>query len=113
MLGLIFYGIVSLGIYGNVYQIKEENILEKVKQKVVRYDVEKRLSEFSKVNLSLPVNKKLEIVEEKLIYEVPKDVKIGDRFIARKGERINVLERIRLRKVYVFLEGDMLEAFCF
>ena len=55
--------------------------------------------------------KKLRIKEEEIVYTVPSDIRIGDKIVAKRGERINVLEKIKLRKVYVFLEDKMLPQF--
>ena len=112
MLSLLTLGIISLGIHGNVYPIKEESILKKINfSQQVNINLEEKLKNFAKINLRLPINKKLEVQEEKVIYTVLQDIKIGNKLIAGKGEKINVLERIKLRKVYVFLEGEMLPAF--
>jgi len=107
------FGLTNLGVFGKVYPIAEENILEKIRNyKIFEIkNLEKRIKEASEINLNLPYAKKLRIKEEEIVYTVPADIRIGDKIIAKKGERINVLEKVKLRKVYVFLEDKMLPQF--
>ncbi|HIQ48079.1 MAG TPA: hypothetical protein EYH58_00385 [Aquifex aeolicus] len=106
-------GLESLGVFGKVYPIAEENILEKIKNyKILEFkNPYERIKKAAEINLNLPYAKEFRTQEEKIVYEVPADIRVGDKIIAKKGERINVLEKIKLRKVYVFLEDKMLPQF--
>lgn len=109
------FALEHLGIYGRVYPIKEENLLEKLKRAtILKADyaqIEDKLREVARVDLNLPTAKALKVYEEEVTYTAPEDLKIGEKVIIRKGERINVLERIQLTKVYVFLDDYMIKDF--
>jgi len=112
VLSLLLAGLINLGIHGNVYKIEEQSILDRIRSyKEIRVNLEEKLRRAAEINLNLPINKALKVKEEKIIYTVPDDVVVGKKVIAKKGEKINVLARIKLRKIYVFLEGDMLRSF--
>ncbi len=104
-----------LGIYGRVYPIKEESILERLKHarlpNIRREDIEKKLIESAEIDLGLPVAKSLRIYEENLILKAQKDLTVGGKIIARKGETIDALEKMTLSRVYVFLEDYMIRDF--
>ena len=109
------FALEHLGVYGRVYPIREESILEKIKNGVLprisKSDIEEKLRRATAINLSLPAAKALRVEEEEIIYTVPRDIKVGDTVIAKKGEKVNVLERIQLQRVYVFLDDYMIKDF--
>ncbi|MDQ7082111.1 MAG: hypothetical protein Q9N34_03330 [Aquificota bacterium] len=107
--------IEHLGIYGRVYPIKEESILERLKSAkplhIRTEEIEKKLLKAAEVNLGLPVAKALRISEDRLIFKAPRDLRVGSRVIVKKGEEVNVLEKITLSRIYVFLDDYMLKDF--
>lgn len=110
------FGLENLGVYGKVYPIEEKNILEEIQKKLKRisfkdFDFEKLLRKSATMNIDLPVAKRLKTNYFSIIYAVPQDVYIEGKLIARKGERINVLKKIQLHRIYVVLNDYMIPGF--
>ncbi len=84
-----------LGIYGRVYPVKEESILERLKnakvQNIHTGEIEKKLLRAAEVNLGLPAAKALRVSEERIIFKAPQDLRVGSKIIVKKGEEVNVL----------------------
>ena len=109
----IALAIENLGVYGHVYNILEPDMFQEIKKSDVaisREQMIKKLREKLNINLGLPRarERKREIVE--LSYQVPQDVIINRNIIARKGDVINPLDRMRFNEKYVFMAEDQLNA---
>lgn len=109
------FSVEHLGIYGRVYPIKEESILERLRSAKPPHihtgEIEKKLLRAAEVNLGLPAAKSLRVSEDRLIFKAQRDLRVGDRLIVKKGGEVNVLEKITLSRIYVFLDDYMLESF--
>lgn len=103
----------NLGTYGKVYPVEEEDLMEYIfntsKKPVINF--EETLNRRTVINESIPVATKDSVRKEKVIYTVPEDIVINGQVIARKGDKINVLERVKLSKTYVVLADYMIEDF--
>ena len=112
---LCAFAVEHLGIYGRVYPIKEKSILERLRSAkpphIHREEIEKKLLKAAEVDLGLPAAKALRVYEDRLIFRAPRDLRVGGRLIVKKGSVVNVLEKITLNRVYVFLDDYMLKDF--
>ena len=118
LLGLINlgYALENLGTYGKVYQIEEEDIIEYIKKnaklpKFSRKYIQQKIHEAAQIDINLPVNKRDKVRYEKLVYIVPNDIVIEGKLIAKKGTKINVLEKVKLHNTYIILADYMLPYF--
>jgi len=107
------FSVEHLGIYGRVYPIKEKSILEKLRSAKPPHiqEIEKKLLRAAEVDLGLPTAKALRVFENRLTFKAQRDLRVGDRLIVKRGEEVNVLEKIALSKIYVFLDEYMLKDF--
>jgi len=110
------FALENLGVYGQIYRIEERSILEEIKKKASKQtisykDIERAISKASTIDIELPVSKTLNVRKHKVIYTVPQDVYIGGRLIAKKGDRINVLKKVKLHRIYVVLNDYMIPQF--
>lgn len=110
------YGLENLGTYGKVYTIEEEDIIEYIKKnaklpKFSKKEIENKIHKAAQIDLNLPVNKRDNIRHEKIIYTIPNDIVIEGKVIAKKGTKINVLDRIHLHNTYIVLADYMLPYF--
>lgn len=109
------FSLEHLGIYGRVYPIKEKSILERLRSAkpphIHKGEIEKKLLRAAEVNLGLPAAKALRVSEERVIFKAPRDLRVEGRLIVKKGSVVNVLEKITLSRVYVFLDDYMLRDF--
>ena len=110
------FAIENLGTYGKVYKIAEEDILQWIQKnaklpKISQKEIQKKIEKASTIEVELPISKEDNVRYEKIIYEVPQDIVIDGKLIAKKGTKINVLEKIKLSKTYIVLADYMLPDF--
>jgi len=106
----------NLGTFGKTYTIAEEDLLEKIQREAVlphftEKDIEEIIRKRSYINLHLPNALRDRFREKKIIYTVPEDFVIDGEVIARKGEKINVLQRLKIPVTYIVLKDYQLPAF--
>jgi len=118
LLSLISFGysVENLGTYGKVYDIEEEDIIEYIEQnaklpKFSEKEIQEKIHFAAQINLNLPVNKRDNVRYEKIIYEVPNDVIIEGKLIAKKGTKIDVLKKVKLQSTYIVLADYMIPYF--
>lgn len=116
LIGISSYAVENLGVYGKTYKIAEEDILKWIKEnaklpKISKKEIEEKIKKAASVSIDIPVAKRDRVRQEKVIYEVPQDIVINGKLIAKKGTKINVLERIKLHRKYIILADYMLPKF--
>jgi len=110
------YALENLGTYGKTYSIAEEDLLEKIQREAVlpRFspqEIKELLRRKSYVNFHIPNALRDRVRKRRVIYTVPEDLVVDGRVIARKGEKINVLERLHIPVTYIVLKDYQLPAF--
>jgi hypothetical protein len=110
------YALENLGTFGKTYPILEEDILEKIKREAIipRFSsdyFEGILRRSLYVDYHVPNALRDRIREKKVVYTVPIDIVIDGKVIARKGERIDVLKRVKIPVTYIVVKDYQLPAF--
>jgi len=103
--------IENFGVYGSTYQILEPDMMEEIKKRNISLSREQMINKLKEnliVNISLPVSKERKRRIMRFSYRVKDNVIIDGNVIARKGDEINPLERMRLTERYIFMRQDQL-----
>ncbi len=112
---LSFLFIVNLGVHGHAYAIEEPDLLTEIEQKAQSPQVKKELSEKVRksylVDIYLPDAKVASKHTLEMKYEVPEDLIINGDIVARRGQVINVLERVKLTTKYLFIKEHQVPLF--
>ncbi len=117
MLGslLSFLFIVNLGVHGHTYTIEEPDLLTEIEQKAqspqVKKEISARLRKSYIADIYLPDAKVASKNYLEMKYEVPEDLIINGDIVARRGQVINVLERVKLTTKYLFLKEHQFPLF--
>lgn len=108
----IAIAIEDFGVYGNTYDILEPDMMEEIANKqpiMTREQMIKRLKKSLTVNYNLPIAKERKRYTLDFSYRVKHDVVIDGNVIARAGEVINPLDRMRLGEKYLFMREDQFD----
>lgn len=113
LLPTIVFGIDNMGTYGKTYDIAEEHLLEKIKSAKLKHipNTKELLMKTSLIDLGLPIAKKDNVRKEKATFTVPADFVVDGKVIAKKGDVINVLERIKSYKQYIVCSDEMIKTY--
>jgi conjugal transfer pilus assembly protein TraW len=110
-----FLFIINLGVHGQTYSIKEPDLQAEIEAKAKSPEVQRELNE--KLRQSYVVDIYLPDVKEKskrrktFTYTVPEDLIIDGNLVAKKGQVINVLEKVKLTTKYLFLKDYQMTLF--
>ncbi len=105
LISLLF--LINLGVHGHTYTIEEPDLLAEIEQKAKTVDSSQfgeRLRQSYYVNIYLPDAKRVIRRNREMKYTVPEDLIIDNNMVAKKGQVINVLERVRLTTRYLFIK---------
>lgn len=110
LLPCILFGIDNIGTYGQTYPIAEEHLLEKIKNSKIQPipNTKELLIKTSVIDLGLPIAKKDSFRRNKPQFIVPEDFIVDGKLVAKKGQVINLLERVKGDRQYVALSDAMM-----
>ncbi len=112
------------GICGNTFEIQEENLLEYINDKLKAIDLKEWQRDFvevSKDSIQRPKATILPYAKNKRVYYFDPSIDNQERkacieatdnrgvIFAKKGDRINPLDKINLTKKLIFIDGDSRE----
>lgn len=110
-----FLLILNLGVHGQTYSIEEPDlqaeIEAKAKSPTVQQEANEKLRKSYMVDIYLPDVKEKSKREKTFKYTVPEDLIIDGKVIARQGQVINVLEKVKLTTKYLFLKDYQMPLF--
>lgn len=99
--------IINLGTYGATYPIEEPDMFTQIQQQQVSVsydDMYKAIRGSYKINMYLPDVKTKTKRTMSFVYSVPEDLVIDGQVVAKKGQSINVLEKVKIKYKYLFLK---------
>lgn len=106
----------DFGIYGNVFEIEEEDLLEYIEKKLQTIDLEqwqKDFQESSKKSINRPTPTKLPYAKSNQVYYFDPSIVLKKDYtdnkgvvFAKKGTKINPLDKVSLSNNLIFIDGD-------
>ena len=106
--------IENLGVYGQVYEILEPDMMDVIKNErpvITRERVMSKIKKSLSVSYDIPYAKKEKIKIINFSYTVPHDIVINGNLVAKKGDVLNPLEKMTLNEKYLFIRGDQVDNF--
>lgn len=107
------------GIYGNTFEIQEENLLEYINDKLKAMNLKELQRDFvevSKNSIQRPKVTILPYAKNKRVYYFDPSIILKKDYsdnrgviFAKKGDKINPLDKINLTKKLIFIDGDSRE----
>lgn len=104
------------GVYGNTFEIEEQDLLENINEKLKTIDIDKWQNDFieqSKKSINRPKYVILpEAKKEKIYYFDPSIILKKDYYdnkgtiFAKKGTKINPLDKVSLSRQLIFIDGE-------
>ena len=100
--------LINLGIHGHTYPIEEPDLLAEIEQETrspkIEHDLAEKIRQSYTVDIYLPDAKSASKRRFGINYTVPEDLVINGSTLAKKGQVVNVLERVKLTTKYLFIK---------
>jgi conjugal transfer pilus assembly protein TraW len=107
--------LLNLGVHGQTYSIEEPDlqaeIEAKAKSPAVQQEAEEKLRKSYIADIYLPDVKEKSKREKTFTYTVPEDLIIDGNLVAKKGQVVNILEKVKLTTKYLFLKDYQMPLF--
>lgn len=107
--------LLNLGVHGQTYSIEEPDlqaeIESKAKNPVIHQEANEKLRKSYTVDIYLPDVKEKSKRKKTFTYTVPEDLIIDGKVVAKQGQVINVLEKVKLTTKYLFLKDYQMPLF--
>jgi len=107
--------LLNLGVHGQTYSIEEPDLQSeievKAKSPAVQQELNEKLRKSYMVDIYLPDVKGKSKRKKTFTYTVPEDLIIDGKTVAKKGQVINVLEKVKLTTKYLFLKDYQMPLF--
>lgn len=107
--------IVNLGVHGSVYPVQEPDLLLEIEQKAKTPAVQSAINESTRksyvADIYLPDAKTSSKRTITMRYTVPEDLVIDGNVIARRGQVVDVLEKVKITTKYLFIKEQHIPLF--
>jgi len=101
---------IYLGLEGKVYDIEEKDMYKTIEENFYKYSKEHNITKILKnvvnkrfsVDTNTPYCKEFKQHSQEYIYKVKEDIIFKGRYIAKKGQEINILKKMPLNGYIIF-----------